>query len=145
MPVLNLSKPVLSLSMGGGDDLKIAATLRAMFDIDIEHALEQARPLQPRRRAVRVFVCGLAGILRWARHDRGTQPGIGREHAVESDQMQARSRHQGGQALHEFQRRHLDVRGAVAVRAFELQDDIAGAIALEPLNGDRGAGDCGVG
>jgi hypothetical protein len=33
------------------------------------------------------------------------------------------------------------VRGAVAPRAFELQHDIPRAIALEPLNGDRGARD----
>jgi len=44
-----------------------------------------------------------------------------REHAVKTDQMQARSRHQRGQALHEFQRRHLDVRGAVAPGTLELQ------------------------
>jgi len=38
-----------------------------------------------------------AGFLRWARHDRGTQPGIGGQHAVKADQMQARTRHQRGQ------------------------------------------------
>ena len=81
------------------------------------------------------------GFLRWARHDRGAQPGIGCEHVVKTDQMQARTRHQRGQALHEFQRRHLDVRGAVTPGAFELQHDIACAIALEPFVGDRGAGD----
>ena len=42
------------------------------------------------RRAVRVFVCRLA--LRRAWHDRGAQPGIGCEHAVKADQMQARTR-----------------------------------------------------
>jgi hypothetical protein len=70
------------------------------------------------------------------RHDRSTQPGMGREHAVKTDQMQARTRHQRGQALHEFQRRHLDVRGAVAPGAFELQHDITSASALEPFVGD---------
>jgi hypothetical protein len=34
--------------------------------------------------------------------------------AVEADQVQARTRHQRGQALHEFQRRHFDVGGAFA-------------------------------
>jgi hypothetical protein len=47
----------------------------------------------------------IAGFLRWARHDRGTQPGMGCEHTVKTDQMRARTRHQRGQALHEFQRR----------------------------------------
>ena len=74
-----------------------------------------------------------------AGHDRGTQPRIGCQHAVEADQMQARTRHQGGQALHEFQRRHDDVRGAVAPGALQLQHDITGAIALEPFVGDRRA------
>ena len=55
--------------------------------------------------------------------------------------MQARSRHQSGQALHEFQRRHPDVRGAVAPGAFQLQHDITSAIALHPFVGDRGARD----
>ena len=55
--------------------------------------------------------------------------------------MQARARHQRGQALHEFQRRHPDVRGAVAPRAFELQHDIPRSIALHPFVGDRGARD----
>ena len=51
------------------------------------------------------------------------------------------ARHQRGQALQELQRRHDDVGGAVAVGAFELQHDLAGAVALEPLVGNGGAGD----
>ena len=90
---------------------------------------------------MRVPVRVLANTLRWTQHDRGTQPGIGRQHAVKADQMQARSRHQRGQALHESQRRHLDVRGAVAPRAFELQHDIPRSIALHPFVGHRGARD----
>jgi hypothetical protein len=39
--------------------------------------------------------------------------------------------------LHEFQRRHLDVRGAVAPGTFQLQHNVTGAIALEPFVGDR--------
>ena len=108
-----------------------------MFEVNIEHALEQARPAHARRRAVRVFVRRLAGILRRARHDRGAQPGIGRQHPMKTDQMQARLRHQRRQALHEFQRRHPDVRGAVAPGALELQHDVPRSIALESLKGDR--------
>jgi len=55
------------------------------------------------------------------------------EHAVKADQVQAWPRHQGGQALHAFQRGHLDVRGAVAPGAFQLQHDLAFAITLEPF------------
>jgi len=60
------------------------------------HTQRSTSRSKTRRRAVRVFVCGLASILRCTRHDRGTQPGIGRQHAMETEQMQARSRHQGG-------------------------------------------------
>ena len=38
----------------GGDDLQLAATLRAAFDVDVEHALEQARPAHARRCFMRV-------------------------------------------------------------------------------------------
>ena len=124
----------------GGDDLEFATT-HAALKINVEHTPQQPRPTHTRWRAVRVFVRRHAGILRWTRHDRRTQPGIGRQHPMKTDQMQARARHQRGQALHEFQRRHPDVRGAVAPRAFELQYDIPRSIALEPLVGDRGAGD----
>ena len=112
-----------------------------MFEVDIDHAPKQACPAHARRRAVRVLVSGLAGIQRWARHDRGTQPGIGREHPVKADQVQTRARHQCGQALHEFQRRHPDVRGAIAPGALQLQHDATRAILLEPFVGDRGARD----
>ena len=127
--------------LDGSDDLQVAATLRAVFEVDIEHAFEQPRPAHARRCFMRVVGRIIDGFLRWARHDRGAQPGIGCEHAVKTDQMQARTRHQRGQALHDFQRRHLDVRGAVTPGAFELQHDITRAIALEPFVGDRRAGD----
>ena len=39
------------------------------------------------------------------------------------------------------ERRHDDMGGAVAPRAFELQHDLAGAVAGEPLVGNGGAGD----
>jgi len=56
----------------------------------------------------------------------------------------ARTGHQGGEALHEFQRRHDDMGGAVLERALQLQHDIAGAITLEPFVGDRRAGDIAI-
>ena len=61
-----------------GDDPELTATLRAVFEVQVEHALEQARPGDARR-----WVCVLLGVftgfVRGARHDRRTQPGIGRE------------------------------------------------------------------
>lgn len=44
--------------------------------------------------AVRVLARGHAGIVRRARHDRGAQHGMGCEHPVKADPMQARTRHQ---------------------------------------------------
>ncbi len=60
---------------------------------------------------------------------------------MEANQMQPRTWNQCSQALHKLQRRHDDVGGAVAPGALELQDDLAGAIALEPLVGNGRAGD----
>ena len=51
-----------------------------------------------RRRAVRVFVRWLAGVLRRARHHRSTQFGMGGEHASGSEYGPARTRHLRGQA-----------------------------------------------
>jgi len=44
---------------------------------------------------------------------------------MEANEMEAGTRDQGSQALQEFQGRHDDMRGAVSVRGFELQDDVA--------------------
>ena len=51
----------------------------------------------------------------------------------------SRAGHQGGQALHEFQRRHDDMGGAVFERALQLQHHLAGAVTIEPFVGDRRA------
>ena len=59
---------------------------------------------------------------------------------MEANQMQPRARHQCGQALHELQRRHHDMGGAVVPRALELQHDLARLIALEPFVGNGWAG-----
>ena len=48
-----------------------------VFEVDIEHALEQPRPAHARRCFMRAVGCGIAGFLRWARHERGAQPGMG--------------------------------------------------------------------
>ena len=75
--------------LDGHDDLQLAVALRAVFEVDIEYPLGQARPAHARRRAVRVFVLRRAGILRCARYDRGAQPRVGCEHPMKADQMQA--------------------------------------------------------
>ena len=80
-----------------GDDLQLATTLRAVFKVQVEDALEQACPAHARRSFLGVPGGILAGLLRGARHDCRTQCGIGGEHPVKADQVQARARHQRGQ------------------------------------------------
>ena len=75
---------------------------------------------------------GTGCILRRTRHVRGTQPGVGCQHAVKADQMQARTRHQRGQALHEFQRRRDDVRGAVSVHSADTLGELAVKSGISP-------------
>ena len=69
----------------GGDDLQGAATLRAVFEIDIEDALEQARPAHARGRRLRMGMIGrLAGyVLCGCRNDRRAPLGVRGEYAVE--------------------------------------------------------------
>jgi hypothetical protein len=55
--------------------------------------------------------------------------------------METRTRHQSRQALHELQRLHDDMGGAVFVRTLQLQHDLAGAITFEPFVGDGRPGD----
>jgi len=74
---------------------------------------------------VSVIGCVLGCIVRWTRNDRSTQRGVGREHAMEANQMQPRRRDECGQPLHELQRRHHDMGGSVAVGTLELQHDLA--------------------
>src|SRR5262245_1588451 len=55
--------------------------------------------------------------------------------------METPARHQSRQALHELQRLHDDMGGAVFVRTLQLQYDLAGAVTLEPFVGDGRPGD----
>ena len=63
--------------LDGGDDLHVAATLRAVFEVQVEHALEQARPAYARRHAVRVVGRIIAGFLRWAGTIAARNPALG--------------------------------------------------------------------
>jgi hypothetical protein len=87
---------------------------------------------------VAVIVCGVIGVDRPARNDLGTQLGVGREHAMEANaagvgatgtllanpgmdalnEMEPWARDECGQALHEFQRRHHDMRGTISIGVF---------------------------
>jgi hypothetical protein len=52
-----------------------------------------------------------------------------------------RTGHQRGEPLHKFQRRHDNRGAAVFVGTLQLRHDLAGAVTLEPLIGDRRVGD----
>ena len=105
---------------------------------------------------------GLRGWFEFLRHDlrhhmrhhMRAQLGVGRENAVvraagvrslreaklrghQTDQVQPRPRHQRRQPLHELQRRHHQVGGAVTPSGLELEHDLAGGGGLHAFVGQR--------
>jgi len=60
---------------------------------------------------------------------------------MEPDQVQPGPGHQRGQSLHERQRRHHDVDGAVAPGRLQLKHDLPSGVAWHPLVCQRRAGD----
>ena len=76
--------------------------------------------------SVRCLV-GLAG------DDLGSQRRVGRQHAMEANEMEPGTRDQCGQALQEFHRAHHEMSGVIAVRGFELEDDLTGWSAAQPF------------
>ena len=105
--------------------------------------LSSRAPADARRRAlpVSVLAWGLGGRRCRSGNDFTAQLRVWCQHAVEPDQMETRAGHQGRQALHELQRLHDDMGGAVFVRTLQLQHDLAGAITFEPFVGDGRPGD----
>ncbi len=51
---------------------------------------------------------------------------MGCQYTMKANEMQPRTGNERGQALQEFQRGHHEVGGAIAIRGFELEDDLAG-------------------
>lgn len=64
-----------------------------------------------------------------------------RQHAVIRHEMRSRSRNESSQAFEEDERLEHDMRAAIAPRAAEAVEDVAGPREREPLGGDGGAGD----
>ena len=60
---------------------------------------------------------------------------------MEANEMEPGTRDEGSQALQEFQRAHHEMGGAIAVRGFELKDDLAGRGAAHPFVSEGGARD----
>jgi len=105
-------------SFGGAlpDWLGVAARARKSPEVITAVPYANAQAMLARSDVVR----GALGRIR--RHHHRAHLGVGRQHAVQADQMQPRPWHQGGQALHELQRPHSS--GAWCRRA---RPPIAGA------------------
>ena len=73
---------------------------------------------------------GLCRRLRLLRHHQRAQLGVGRQDAMEANQVQPGPWYQRRQPLHELQRRHHEVGGAVAPRGLQLQYDLPGGVGL---------------
>ncbi len=52
---------------------------------------------------------------------------------MKANEMEPRTRDEGGQALQEFQRGHDQMGGAIAIRGFKLEHHLAGPGAGEPF------------
>ena len=84
---------------------------------------------------------GFGSALWRSGNDLTAQLRVGRQYAMEANEMETRARHEGGQALHELQRLHDDMGGAVFVGTLQLQYDLAGTVMLETFVGDGRPGD----
>ena len=58
---------------------------------------------------------------------------MGREHAMEANEMEPGTRNEGGEAVQEFQRAHHEMGGAIAIGSLELHHDLAGRGAAHPF------------
>ena len=127
------------------NDLQLAAAVRAVLQTELEHALEQLGPARPYSAVMRTGrlalggLCVLRGRLGLLRHPQCAHLGVGCQHTMEADQVQPRPRHQRGQPLHELQRRHHQVRGAVAPGGLERDHHLTGGVGLYAFVGQRGA------
>ncbi len=66
---------------------------------------------------------------------------MGREHAMEANEMEPGPWDESRQALQEFQRAHHEMGGPIPVRCFELEDDLAGRCAAQAFVAEGGARD----
>jgi hypothetical protein len=58
--------------------------------------------------------------------------------------MKPRMRNERGQALQKFQRGHDERSGAIAIRSFSLEDDLAGRCAAQAFVAQGGTGDAAI-
>ena len=121
---------------GGGDGQRPAA-LGAGGEIDGKEACESLRPTHAGSRggrgAIAVCIDNVQRLVGLTGHDLGPQRGVGRQHAMEANEMKPGTGDEGHQALEEFQRGHDEMGGAIPVRGFELKHDRAGRGAAQPF------------
>lgn len=118
-----------------------------MLLVHLEHALvpwpSSGAPVggahsSPRtRQARRGRDCRLGPL----RHHQRAQLGVGAQRAMEPNQVQTRAGHQRRQPLHELQRRHDQMRGAVALGCLRLEHQLTGGVGLHALVGQGRPGD----
>ena len=113
------------------NELEIATTVRAVLKIHAEHPAQELCPAHPRAAPWRLHAGLWIGGRVWQHLP--AQPGIGRQHPVESRQVQSRSWHQGCQPLQELQGCEFEVTGAVPPGGLERQDHVAPGTARHPL------------
>ena len=110
-----------------------------------------SRPAQPHRAVARIARLALGGwrglrgrlslLQHLLRHHQRAQLGIRCQNIMEPNEVQPRPGHQRSQPLHELQRRHHQVRRAVAPRRLQLEHHLARGVDLYALVGKRRAGD----
>lgn len=83
-------------------------------------------------------LCFLRGRFRLLRNHQRAQLSVGPQHAMEAIQVQPRAWHQRRQPLHELQRRHDQMRGAVAPGCLELEQHLPGGVCLHKFVAQRG-------
>ena len=119
----------------GGDMCQPAPTLEAVGHVDYEHAFEQLGPAQAgwggSRGSLALGITASRRLVGRGRDNLGPEGGIGREHSMETNEMEPRPRNQGRQPLQEFQGSHHDMGGAIAIRRFQLKNNLTGGRAAQ--------------
>ncbi len=119
--------------------------MRTVGHVDRERPFEQLGPAQAGLRCsiwgVAVFIGGGRGLVGLAGNNLGPQGRVRREHAMEANEMEPGPWDESRQVLQEFQRAHHEMGGSIAIRRFELEDDLAGRGAAQPFVAQGRAGD----
>ena len=80
----------------GSDDFHITATVRTVFDVDIEHPFQQSGPADAGSRrwasCLTVLISRIIGIDYFVRDDFGTVFDVGCQYAMEANQVEPGTR-----------------------------------------------------